>query len=178
MGQGILTALCMIAAEELDCDWKSIHTEFAPAAKGIFQSRVRHAGHRRQLRAFGSSWDPMRQGRRGRAQPALAAGRGGGMEGRQGLLPHGKRRDLSRRVEAKSHVRKRRRGRVKTSGPDGRTPQRSEELPHPRKADEASRHTGQGERRRGIRPRREAAGHDVRRGGARCPVFRRKSREL
>ena len=31
MGQGILTALCMIAAEELDCDWKTINTEFAGA---------------------------------------------------------------------------------------------------------------------------------------------------
>src|SRR6266851_9529397 len=38
MGQGILTALCMIAAEELDCDWKTIHTEFAPAAKEYFNT--------------------------------------------------------------------------------------------------------------------------------------------
>src|SRR5260370_41214879 len=36
MGQGIQTALCMIAAEELECDWKKIRTEFAPAAKEYF----------------------------------------------------------------------------------------------------------------------------------------------
>src|SRR5438105_3779137 len=36
MGQGIQTALCMLAAEELECDWKKIRTEFAPAAKEYF----------------------------------------------------------------------------------------------------------------------------------------------
>ena len=33
MGQGIMTALSMLAAEELECDWKNIRAEFAPAAK-------------------------------------------------------------------------------------------------------------------------------------------------
>src|SRR5260370_25557832 len=36
MGQGIQTALCIIAAEDLECDWKKIRTEFAPAAKEYF----------------------------------------------------------------------------------------------------------------------------------------------
>jgi isoquinoline 1-oxidoreductase beta subunit len=33
MGQSILTGLAMIAADELDCDWKNVRTEFAPAEK-------------------------------------------------------------------------------------------------------------------------------------------------
>src|SRR5258708_3733126 len=59
MGQGILTALCMIAAEELDCDWKKIHTEFAPAAKEYFNPAfgMQGTGGSSSVR---SSWDPMR----------------------------------------------------------------------------------------------------------------------
>jgi len=60
MGQGILTALCMIAAEELDCDWKRITTEFAPAAKEYFNPAfgMQGTGGSSSVR---SSWDPMRK---------------------------------------------------------------------------------------------------------------------
>src|SRR5216683_8402161 len=60
MGQGILTALCMIAAEELDCGWKKIHTEFAPAAKEYFNPAfgMQGTGGSSSVR---SSWDPMRK---------------------------------------------------------------------------------------------------------------------
>jgi len=60
MGQGILTSLCMIAAEELDCDWKKIRTEFAPAAKEYFNPAfgMQGTGGSSSVR---SSWDPMRK---------------------------------------------------------------------------------------------------------------------
>src|SRR5258708_36455826 len=60
MGQGILTALCMIAAEELDCDWKKIRTEFAPAAKQYFNPAfgMQGTGGSSSVR---SSWEPMRK---------------------------------------------------------------------------------------------------------------------
>jgi len=60
MGQGILTALCMIAAEELDCDWQKIRTEFAPAAPEYFNPAfgVQGTGGSSSVR---SSWDPMRK---------------------------------------------------------------------------------------------------------------------
>jgi isoquinoline 1-oxidoreductase subunit beta len=60
MGQGILTALCMMAAEELDCDWKKIHTEFAPASKEYFNPAfgMQGTGGSSSVR---SSWDPMRK---------------------------------------------------------------------------------------------------------------------
>ncbi len=60
MGQGILTALCMIAAEELDCDWKKIRTEFAPAEKIYFNPAfgTQGTGGSSSVR---SSWDPLRK---------------------------------------------------------------------------------------------------------------------
>src|ERR1700674_3824249 len=60
MGQGIQTALCMLAAEELECDWKKIRTEFAPAAKQYFNPAfgMQGTGGSSSVR---SSWDPMRK---------------------------------------------------------------------------------------------------------------------
>src|ERR1700688_2334339 len=60
MGQGIQTALCMLAAEELECDWKKIRTEFAPAAKEYFNPAfgMQGTGGSSSVR---SSWGPMRQ---------------------------------------------------------------------------------------------------------------------
>jgi len=60
MGQGILTALCMIAADELECDWRKIRTEFAPAAKEYFNPAfgMQGTGGSSSVR---SSWDPMRK---------------------------------------------------------------------------------------------------------------------
>ena len=61
LGQGSMTALSMILAEELECDWSKIRTEFAkvdPANYGVFGSPVLQG-------VFGSlsvrtSWDPLR----------------------------------------------------------------------------------------------------------------------
>jgi|SRR5579871_42779 len=57
MGQGPMTALSQLLAEELECDWKRIHTEFAPvdpklygAMQGTFGSMSVRTG-----------WDPMRK---------------------------------------------------------------------------------------------------------------------
>src|SRR3984957_18718668 len=61
LGQGSMTALSMLLAEELECDWSKIRTEFAkvdPANYGVFGSPVLQG-------VFGSlsvrtSWDPLR----------------------------------------------------------------------------------------------------------------------
>ena len=60
MGQSILTGLAMIAAEELECDWKNVRTEFAPADKAYVnpQFGVQGTGGSSATR---TSWEPLRK---------------------------------------------------------------------------------------------------------------------
>jgi isoquinoline 1-oxidoreductase beta subunit len=56
MGQGTVTSLSMLLAEELDCDWTKVRTEFAPVdpasygMQGVFGSA-----------SIRTSWNPLRQ---------------------------------------------------------------------------------------------------------------------
>jgi isoquinoline 1-oxidoreductase subunit beta len=60
MGQSILTGLAMIAADELDCDWKKVHTEFAPADKVYFNPRFGAQGTGGSS-GTPTSWNPLRK---------------------------------------------------------------------------------------------------------------------
>ncbi|HKV04773.1 MAG TPA: xanthine dehydrogenase family protein molybdopterin-binding subunit [Candidatus Acidoferrales bacterium] len=60
MGQGVITSLSMLAAEELECDWKKIRTEFAPAAVVYFDPAFRMQGTGGS-QSIHSCWQPMRQ---------------------------------------------------------------------------------------------------------------------
>lgn len=60
MGQSILTGLAMIAADELDCDWKKVRTEFAPAEKAYFNPRFGAQGTGGSS-GTPTSWDPLRK---------------------------------------------------------------------------------------------------------------------
>src|ERR1043166_2295739 len=40
MGQGSSTALCMLVAEELECDWSKVRPEFASPAEHLRRNRV------------------------------------------------------------------------------------------------------------------------------------------
>jgi isoquinoline 1-oxidoreductase subunit beta len=60
MGQSILTGLAMIAADELDCDWKKVRTEFAPADKVYFNPRFGVQGTGGSS-GTPTSWDPLRK---------------------------------------------------------------------------------------------------------------------
>lgn len=80
MGQGILTSLSMLAAEELECDWKSIRTEFAPAAKEYFNPAfgMQGTGGSSSIR---SSWEPLRKaGAAARDMLITAAAKNWGVE--------------------------------------------------------------------------------------------------
>jgi len=58
MGQGVVTSLAMLLAEELELDWKKIKTEFAPAAPAYFNPLfgVQGTGGSTSVRA---SWGPL-----------------------------------------------------------------------------------------------------------------------
>ncbi len=59
MGQSILTGLAMIAAEELECDWKKVRTEFAPADKAYINPRFGIQGTGGSS-GTPASWGPLR----------------------------------------------------------------------------------------------------------------------
>jgi isoquinoline 1-oxidoreductase beta subunit len=60
MGQSILTGLAMIAADELDCDWKKVRTEFAPADKVYINPRFGIQGTGGSS-GTPTSWGPLRK---------------------------------------------------------------------------------------------------------------------
>ncbi len=60
MGQGVITSLSMLAAEELECDWKKIQFEFAPAATVYFDPAF-HMQGTGGSQTVHSAWIPMRQ---------------------------------------------------------------------------------------------------------------------
>ncbi|MGD8589606.1 MAG: molybdopterin-dependent oxidoreductase, partial [Chromatiales bacterium] len=59
MGQGIMTGIAMILAEELDADWSRVRAEFAPADKAYFNPKMgrQATGGSTAVRGF---WTPLR----------------------------------------------------------------------------------------------------------------------
>jgi hypothetical protein len=76
-GQAVMTSLSMLVAEELECDWKKIHTEFAPADKAYFNPMLgmQGTGASSSIRvSYTPMLKPVRQrARRVRTHPAAQA---------------------------------------------------------------------------------------------------------
>jgi CO/xanthine dehydrogenase Mo-binding subunit len=60
MGQGIITALSMIVADELDADWRTINAHIAPA-QSVYKNPEFHVQMTASSTSVKSSWEPLRQ---------------------------------------------------------------------------------------------------------------------
>ena len=60
MGQGVMTAIPMLLAEELDADWSKVHAEFAPVHPSYANPIIgrQHTGGSTSVRGF---WQPLRE---------------------------------------------------------------------------------------------------------------------
>ena len=56
MGQGTMTSLSQLLAEELDCDWKKVRTEFAPVDPALYGMQGVYGSQ-----SIRTSWAPLRQ---------------------------------------------------------------------------------------------------------------------
>jgi isoquinoline 1-oxidoreductase beta subunit len=85
MGQGIMTALSMLAAEELECDWEKLRAEFAPAEK-VYYNLAFGAQGTGGSSSIRSSWGPMlKAGATAREMLIAAAARQWGVDRSQCL---------------------------------------------------------------------------------------------
>src|SRR4051794_32565127 len=56
MGQGTVTSLSQLLADELDCDWKNVKTEFAPVNPALYGNQGVYGSQ-----SIRTMWTPMRQ---------------------------------------------------------------------------------------------------------------------
>ena len=177
MGQGSFTALPMLVAEELECDWSKVKAEFVAPEENLRRNRVWG-----DMSTGGSRVDPhlaglSAQGRRDRARDAdRRGGRASGTLPPPNAGPHN---------SVITHVPS---GRTVTFGAvaeaaarmpaaEGRQAQGSQGLDAARHAHEAARHHRQGPGQADLRHRRARARHAARR-GVQSPVFRGKLKSV
>ena len=149
MGQSILTGLAMIAADELDCDWTKVRTEFAPAEKVYYNPRFGVQGTGGSS-GTPTSWNPLRKASAtARAMLLQAAAQKWGVDvstcrAENSVVLH----DATKRL---ANIRKPCGSRSEIIRAAGRTAQNSRSVSAHRQADCAPGHAAQGKRHGAIR---------------------------
>ncbi len=177
MGQGTLTGLAQLVAEELECDWSKVTTEYpTPGAERRAQARLgRHStGGSRGIR---KSHEYVRQGGAAarddaacRPRPTSGRCRSSECSAANSVITHkpsGRKTTLRQGGDGGRQARAAERGHA----------QGSEGLEDRRQAAEAARHRRQGDRQAGLRRRPQAARHAQRRDQG-MPGVRRQGEEL
>ena len=168
MGQGTVTSLSMLLAEELECDWKKIRTEFPGVEPRVRRQPGR--GRQRQHPQFLGIAAAARAPRRARCWCRQPRRSGAWTVARcraensfvvntatNARLSYGSLAEAASKLPVPADV----------------DAQGSRQFQHRRQADQAARHAGQGGWQRDVRHRCAAARHAVRGGGA-LPGVRRQ----
>ena len=137
MGQGSFTALPMLVAEELECDWSKVKAEFAPPHENLARNRVWGDMSTGGSRSIRTSHERSAQGRRHRARHADRRRRRA-MGCRRRRLPCREQRHHPRAERAHGDLRRDRRGRRRDRAAEAGQAQGPEGLEADRQADEAA----------------------------------------
>ena len=176
MGQGTLTGLAQMVAEELECDWSKVTTEYPTPGQSVARKRVWGDFSTGGSRGIRESHQVRAPGRRHGADDA-GPGRGRRLEGARRRVQRRQQRDHAQALGPHDHVRQGRGGRRQAHAARERAAQGPEGLEAHRQAGEAPRHDGQADRRPGLRHGPEAA-RDAERRDQGLPGLRRQGEEL
>ena len=166
-GQGTETSIAQLLAEELECDWSRVKTEFAPINAALYGGALQGTFGSMAIR---TTYDPMRRtGAAARDMLMQAAAARWGVD--EVAVPHGERRRDQHRDQRAPDLRQPRRGSREAAGAGERHAEGSGAVQADRQADSARRHARQGHRAR----RRSASTCELPEMlyavVARCPVF-------
>ena len=176
MGQGTLTGLAQLVAEELECDWSKVTTEYPTPGQSVARKRAWGDFSTGGSRGIRTSQDYVRKGgATARMMLVQAAANEWKVPASECTAansvithtPSGKKTTYGKVVEAAAKLSRRRR----------RQAEGSEGLEDRRQGRQAARHRRQDHRRDDLRHRHQAAGHAERRAQG-LPGVRRQAEEL
>ncbi len=166
-----MTSLSQLLAEELDCDWKQVRTEFAPR-----RSRLRPAAGNVRQHEHSHLLGPAAQSRRLRARHAAGC-RGAEVGRREIAAPHREGYVINTANNERAELRQPRRRRGQAPGARESRAQGSERFSSDRHVAEALGHARKVNGSACVRYRRATSRHGVR-GRSAVPGVRRQSSQL
>ena len=178
MGQGTLTGLAQLVAEELECDWKKVKTEMPTPGQNLARNRIWGDMSTGGSRGIRGSHEYVRKGGAAAREMLIEAAAA------EWKVPEGRVQGRGQRHHAfadrpQDHLRQggERRGQAAGARCQGHQAQRPERLEDRRQAAQAPRHGRQAQRPESLCHRRQAAWHAQRRHQGRARV-RLQDREL